>query len=141
MQVRSTAFVRPRVQSFDLRLPCVTSGLLHVKLPFAEQAVIEDTKLRYYLLSPIHPVGRYKCRFFLDIGYETSHWEVLRQDLLSLVATEDAQEGIRTRYGQKYVVRGILKAPSGTLAHIVTVWIVLHGELIPRFVTAYPGSE
>ena len=68
-------------------------------------------------------------------------WEVLRQDLLSRVATEDAQEGIRTRYGQKYIVRGILKAPSGTLAHIVTVWIVLHGELIPRFVTAYPGSE
>lgn len=112
-----------------------------MKLPFAEHAVIEDAKLRDYLLSPIHPVGRYKCRFFLDIGYETSHLEVLRQDLMSLVETEDAQEGDQTRYGQKYVVRGILKAPSGMLAKIVTVWIVLHGERIPRFVTAYPGSE
>ena len=121
-------FVQPGVQSFDPRLPCVTSGLLHVKLPFAEQAVIEDAKLRDYLLSPIHPVGRYKCRFFLDIGYETSHWEVLRQDMMSLVATEDAQEGDQSRYGQKYVVRGVLKAPSGTLANIVTAWIVLHGD-------------
>jgi hypothetical protein len=68
----------------------------------------EDAKLRDYLLSPIHPVGRYKWRFFLDIGYETSHWEALRQDLMSLVATEDAQEGAQTRYGQKYVVSGNL---------------------------------
>ena len=141
MQVRSTAFVRPRVQSFDPQLPWVASGVLHVKLPIAKHAIIDDTKIRDYLLSPIHPIGRYKCRFFLEIGYETGHWEILRQDLLSLVASEDAQESDQTRYGQKYVVRGILKAPSGTLAHIVTVWIVLHGELIPRFVTAYPGSE
>ena len=46
-----------------------------------------------------------------------------------------------TAYGQKYEVRGKVKDPAGRTEDIVTVWIVLHGEHIPRFVTAYPGEK
>ena len=38
-------------------------------------------------------------------------------------------------YGQKYVVRSMLKGPSGQ------VWIILVGERVPRFVTAFPGGS
>jgi hypothetical protein len=41
----------------------------------------------------------------------------------------------------KYVVGGTLNGPSGAVADVVTVWIVLDGEDIPRFVTAYPGED
>jgi len=41
-------------------------------------------------------------------------------------------------YGRKYVVRGIIRGPDGTMAAIRSVWIVPNGELIPRLVTVYP---
>lgn len=44
-------------------------------------------------------------------------------------------------YGQKYVVRGMLKGPSGRDAEIVAVWIILTGERVQRFVTAFPGGS
>jgi len=47
----------------------------------------------------------------------------------------------RNDYGEKYKISGRLKGPSGLSGGIVTVWIVLSGEEIPRFVTAYPGEE
>ena len=44
-------------------------------------------------------------------------------------------------YGQKYLVRGILEGPSERSAEVVTVWIILSGEVVPRFVTAFPGGD
>jgi hypothetical protein len=41
----------------------------------------------------------------------------------------------------KYVVRGTLSGPSGAVADVIAVWILLDGESAPRFVTAYPGEE
>lgn len=42
-------------------------------------------------------------------------------------------------YGQKFVVRSILTGPSGRSAALVTVWIVLPGTDVPKFLTAFPG--
>ncbi len=46
-----------------------------------------------------------------------------------------------TRFGQKYVVLSTIQGPTGRSAPVVVVWIVLHGEDAPRFVTAYPGAK
>ena len=46
-----------------------------------------------------------------------------------------------SEHGQKYEIRGIRTGPSGRSAEIVSVWIILSGENVPRFVTAYPGAE
>ena len=43
-------------------------------------------------------------------------------------------------YGQKYEVGGFLQGPTGREAPVVTVWIVLRGEDVPRLVTAYPRA-
>jgi hypothetical protein len=36
-------------------------------------------------------------------------------------------------------VDAMLQGPAGRSAHVVSVWIVRHGEEFPRLVTAYPG--
>lgn len=40
-----------------------------MKLPNATQAIIDEAKLHDYLLSPAHPVGRFKSAFFRSLGY------------------------------------------------------------------------
>jgi hypothetical protein len=110
-----------------------------MKAPGAELAVVDPAKVRDYLLSPEHPVGRFKARFFGGIGYAREDWPLLVADLRAIVASEDATPGEKSAFGDKYEVRGTLIGPSGRGARVVTVWIVLAGESAPRFVTAYPG--
>jgi hypothetical protein len=43
-----------------------------------------------------------------------------------------------TEYGTKYAIIAPLTGLNGRMAEIVTVWIILVGEDVPRFVTAYP---
>jgi hypothetical protein len=110
-----------------------------VNIPGSERAIIGVEKVRDYLLSPEHPVGRAKAHFFVQLGFDRASWPVLRNRLLELVRL-DAELGAGTQFGQKYVVRGTIQGPVAAAA-IVSVWIVLHGEDFPRFVTAYPGSR
>jgi hypothetical protein len=43
-----------------------------------------------------------------------------------------------TEYGTKYAIIGPLTGLNGRVAEILTVWIILAGEDVLRFVTAYP---
>ncbi len=92
-----------------------------MKLPRADRAVLDPEKVRDYLLSTSHPVGRFKARFFFNLGYTSSEWEKLEFDLRNLAITEDAVLGQESPYGQKYEVHGSLKGPSGKMVEIVTV--------------------
>ena len=112
-----------------------------MKLPGASGAVIDDAKLRNYLLSFVHPIGRYKAAFFARFGYTPDNWRLLKADLLLLVQAAEARQTHVSVYGQKYEVRGIIKGPNGRAVEIVTIWMVRQGEKTPRFVTAFPGEE
>jgi hypothetical protein len=103
--------------------------------------VVDPTKVRDYLLSPEHPVGRHKARFFSALGFDRAAWPVLHGILLGVAREGDAIEGAATPYGRKYEVQGIIEGPAGRTAEIVTVWIILVGEDFPRLVTAYPGGS
>jgi hypothetical protein len=48
-----------------------------MRMPNTKLAVIQTAKLRDYLLSPMHPVGRFKAVFFHSLGYEAQSWERL----------------------------------------------------------------
>jgi hypothetical protein len=111
-----------------------------VQLPFAERAVVESDKVRDYLLSPTHPVGRFKAAFFATLGYTVANWPELQRDLLQIAELGDATQGQFSRFGNKYEVPAILTGPAGRSAAILTVWIVRHGEQVPRLVTAMPGD-
>lgn len=43
--------------------------------------VIDPVKLRDYLLSRTHPVGRFKAASFLSLGYSADNWARLEADL------------------------------------------------------------
>jgi len=45
-----------------------------VLLPNADSAVIDEAKLQDYLLSHAHPVGRFKARFFMAMGFSADRW-------------------------------------------------------------------
>jgi hypothetical protein len=108
-------------------------------LPGSEHAVIDAAKLRDYLLSHEHPVGRFKAMFFETLGYSRALWPRLQNDLLELCRTAPAAEGQASQFGRKFEVRGSLEGPSGRRAEVVTIWVILVGENVPRFVTAFPG--
>jgi hypothetical protein len=111
-----------------------------MRLPAADLAIVDPAKIRDYLLSSEHPVGRFKAAFFGALGYTRDDWQRLQQDILAIVSSEEAVPGQLSDFGQKYEVRGTIHGPTGRRAELVTVWIVLVGESSPHFVTAYPGE-
>lgn len=115
-------------------------GESSLKLPNIEMAVIEPEKLRDYLLSPTHPVGRFKATFFSSLGYAQENWRQFEADPRRQLA-ENAVLRQETSYGRKYEIRGRIRGPAGKTREVVSVWIILANEEVPRFVTAYPGGS
>ena len=111
-----------------------------MKLPEAEREVIEPAKIRGYLLSPSHPVGRFKAPFFASLGNTSANWRRLEEDLRDRAASGDAELGRDSPYGQKYEIRGNLSGRAWRSAEVFTVWIILFGGDVPQFVTAFPGE-
>lgn len=107
-------------------------------LPNAEKAIIEVEKLRDYILSSTHPVGQFKAAVFRRLGYSAENWEAFEEILRALILSHDAVEMEENQYGKKFIVEGLFDGPSGQSMQIVTVWVILKGESVPRFVTAYP---
>ena len=105
-----------------------------MQLPNAGQAIVEPRKIRDYLLSPNHPVGQHKATYFRKLGFTRKSWGSLAEAIRQIAVAGDAVNAGRTAFGTKFRVTGRI----GT-AEIVTVWIILEGEEVPRFLTAYPG--
>jgi hypothetical protein len=108
-------------------------------LPALEHATIDPAKVRDYLLSAMHPVGRFKAVVFQALGYKAEEWEKLRADLLELARTTEAVPGQASGFGQKYEVSGTLRGPNGREARFICVWLVPIDGGAPRFITAFPG--
>jgi hypothetical protein len=108
-------------------------------LPGIDEAIVEPAKIRDYLLSASHPVGRFKAAIFLSLGYTSADWARLRDDLLMVAREGDAYPGQQSEYGQKYEVSGILKGPNGHVRTITTVWLLPSSQTQPKFITAFPG--
>ena len=109
-------------------------------MPNAEHAIIEQGKLKGYLLSEVHPVGRFKARFFAGLGFTADNWRELDAALRSQHLPESATPGPVEAFGQSFTIRAILKGPGGS-APVTSVWFVRTGEAVARFVTAYPGGR
>src|SRR5438876_12242351 len=107
-----------------------------MRLPNADDAVVAVAKLRDYLLDLRHDKGSSKARLFYALGYRRSRWQELEADIRSQVLSENAVEISPSLHGRRWEIEAELRGPSGA-ARIVTGWIILWGEEIPRFVTAY----
>ena len=111
-----------------------------MRLPAAERAYVDHAKVRDYLLSPVHPHGRFKADFFRGLGYTRAKWPRLQRDLKDGATADGAIPAALTVFGRLFELRVMLRGPSGREASVVTVWITRREEDFPRFVTAYPGA-
>ena len=109
-----------------------------MRLPNAEGAWVDQSKLSKYLLADAHPVGRSKARFFRELGFHEKDVATLEQALITIARTEAVTITAPSVHGVKYVVDGSVRIPSGGQVRIRPVWIIDAGQDRPRFVTAYP---
>ncbi len=108
-----------------------------MKLPNAENAVVEMEKLLGYCLNPNHTRGKHKARVFLSsCGLTAEHADDLRDALLEAALNLDADVGEEDDYGQRYVIDLEVAGPTGA-ASVRSAWIVRYGEDFPRFVSCY----
>lgn len=110
-----------------------------MRIPGAERAVVDPFKVRNYLLSTEHKVGRHKAAFFAKLGYHRRNWLELAHELHRHVRRDDAGELAPTAFGTKYMIAAHTTGPTGFSAIIVSVWIIRTDEDFPRLVTAYRG--
>jgi len=108
-----------------------------MKLPSGHRAVIEDAKLREYILNPAHPVGRHHAVLFERLlGITCENAEVLKNALRLAAAEGEVSQERRTPHGRKYTIRFPMRGPEG-LKTVLSIWIVETGSEIPRLVTSY----
>ena len=108
-----------------------------MKLPNGAQAIIEDNKIRDYLLSPLHRHGRHHAELFRRLlGIERDSWQRLHAALLQAAKDEEAILGRDSKYGTKYEIKFSMTGPAGSRT-ILSVWMIRAGESAPRLVTAY----
>ena len=112
-----------------------------MKVPAGGFALIDEAKIRKYLLASTHPQGWSKAHFFTSLGFRPAAWRQLAAALRAHVQDHHCEESVVSSYGVKYIVRGALRTPTGRVVDIVSIWIVEHGRRRPRFVTAYPGGK
>jgi hypothetical protein len=107
-------------------------------IPNAENAVVDIRKLRDYCLNSNHENGKHKARLFSSIlGITIDDAEDLRQILLEVVKTYEAQLGRCDRFGQRYTLDFSVEWQNRS-ATIRSGWIVEHDSDIPRLTTCYP---
>jgi uncharacterized protein DUF6883 len=106
-------------------------------VPNAEQAVVDIRKLRDYCLNPLHDDGKHKARLFAAVGITANDAAALRDILLQVVKTHEAQLGRRDAYGQRYIVDFSLTWREKQTM-IRSGWIIEHGMDTPRLTTCYP---
>ncbi len=112
-----------------------------VIIPNAKKAFIDVRKLRDYTLNSQHRVGRHKARLFSSIlGITQIDVEALKNILLDVVCTHEAELGEQDAHGQRYELDFILHW-KGRRALVRSVWNIRTYEQYPRLVTCYPLRE
>lgn len=107
-------------------------------IPNAENAIVDIRKLRDYCLNTEHEDGKHKARLFSSIlGMRADDAEQLRQILLEIVQTQEAQLGRQDEFGQRYTLDFQIEWQNRS-ATLRSGWIVEHGSEIPRLTTCYP---
>ena len=109
-----------------------------MRLPNADNAVVDLAKLRDYCLNPKHPRGRHKARVFADNpGITAEDAELLRQAILEAAfASEDAALGKKDGFGRRYLLDFSMTGSKGA-AMVRSLWIVRTDEDFPRLATCY----
>ena len=109
-----------------------------MKVPDAANAIVDRRKVLDYLLSAAHPHGRHKAAFFRRFGFRHAEPERLIAALIAHVNGHDVTARSANLFGTRYNVDGALEAPDGRAPIVRSVWFVVSGDTMPRFVIAVP---
>lgn len=110
------------------------------RVPGAEGAIIEDSKLLEYALSLEHSVGRGKALFFQSIGYTRDDHEELKYailDVLPYVEGRFVKENPDHADNWEATITIRRRDKDGS-ADICTVWEVRE-DRPTRLITVYPA--
>ncbi|MGB3199863.1 MAG: DUF6883 domain-containing protein [Nodosilinea sp.] len=109
-----------------------------MKIPNANQAVVDIRKLRGYCLNLEHDDGKHKARLFLSmLGMRAEDADALRQVLLEVVQTHEAQLGRQDQFGQRYTLDFEIEWQNKR-ATLRSGWIIEHGSGSPKLTTCFP---
>src|SRR5260370_17688829 len=89
-----------------------------------QRAVIDPAKLRDYVLSPAHPVGRFKAVFFAALGYLRDEWPTLADDLRTQHLAQQAERVETNAFGTKYRIVAPLTGPPSPTAAVASLCIL-----------------
>ena len=109
-----------------------------MQLPNKEKAYIPLSKLKDYLLSETHSVGKSKAKLLRSLGFNEMNVNLLKESLMAIAHSENVKEAISSPHGVKYIIDGLLRTQAGGSIIMRTVWIIDKGHERARFVTAYP---
>lgn len=110
-----------------------------MKIPYAENAYVPESKITLYLLNLEHRGGgKEKAQFFTRFGFSVAQWEIMRDSLLEHGRTHEVASSLETAEGFHYAIEGELQTPDKRNPSIRTVWALETDSTRPRFITAYP---
>jgi hypothetical protein len=108
-----------------------------MKLPNAEQAIVEMSKLVGYCLSSTHFRGRNKARVFQSaLGLTVDDAIELQETLKQAARDHHAVEGASDSHGIRYII-DFEMTRNGRTATIRSSWIVPAEDASPRMLTCY----
>jgi hypothetical protein len=104
----------------------------------AENAIIDERKIRDYVLNMSNPAGRNKARVIrAATGLTRVNYRNLIEQIKQAILVSEAEPVEPIPYGERFRVVITLSGPKGTL-RVRTGWIYRTGEDVPRFATLYP---
>ena len=134
------ATVRSRGLRLDVE-PLGSPSHRNMRLPSAERAVVDEAKVRGYLLAAKHPVSRFKAAFFRTLVYTPTDWLHLQQSLVAHALTAEAIPESASPLWPEVPNPCYASGAWGRSAVVVSIWIIRAGDDLPRLVTAFPGDS
>jgi hypothetical protein len=105
-------------------------------LPNADRAIVEERRIRQYLLNLAHVAGGPKARFFIARGFALDACDRLRACLIVQGRVNTVTRTVDTEWGTRYTVECNCPTPDERNPCIRTIWQMEDDAL--RLLTAIP---
>src|SRR3989338_7247575 len=108
-----------------------------MKLPDENRAFIPKTKLIDYVLSETHATGKFKAKFFRNLGFDETNIKLFEKNIRKMIKLSEVKSTNTSIYGVKHVIEGKINTPVRNNVIVRTIWII-ENKKVPRFITIYP---
>jgi uncharacterized protein DUF6883 len=103
-----------------------------------QNAIIAVEKVRDYLLK--QRVKDDKAKYLAQAGYARAEYSRLVHDIRNQLLPGEGILQEPTRFGEKYILHGVLKGPNGIMLPVRTIW-ERHNVMGWKFITLLPDKE